>query len=496
MKTQLIPLESHDDLISVRDRMSWAKTPRILLVWPASERIALRPLDLKVLQRHAASLGAQLGLVTRHRTIRREAVALGIPVFISTGEAQRSVWPERKISTRVYQPPKKNLRDLLNQSRIEEGQWRNLFPVRLGAFALGVLAVLALLSLFIPRAQIVLDPELEVQSMSLPVQANATADAVSLTGIIPLRQMRVIVKVERQGFTSGSMAIPETKSQGMVTFRNLTENPVRIPVGTVLLSTGLPGIRFETVEPAQLLGGVNESAVVAIQAELAGASGNVEAETIQAIEGNLGLSVVVSNEEPTSGGKDQLTRAPTDEDRAQLLEALLDSLQVEAASTLETGSASGDVILSDSIEVLQILEETYDPPIGQPGQKVTLTLEIEFSAAYISGKDLTQMATTVFNTSLPSGYIVAESPVEFEKLGSYQTMEPGVVSWTMSASRTIKRRITPDQVFSLVKGLPVADAEKMLSANLPLRSPPVIQIKPAWWPWLPLNPLNYAYTVQ
>jgi hypothetical protein len=123
-------------------------------------------------------------------------------------------------------------------------------------------------------------------------------------------------------------------------------------------------------------------------------------------------------------------------------------------------------------------------------------LEIEFSAAYISGKDLTQMATTVFNTSLPSGYIVAESPVEFENLGGYQTMEPGVVSWTMSASRTIKRRITPDQVFSLVKGLPVADAEKMLSANLPLRSPPVIQIKPAWWPWLPLNPLNYAYTVQ
>jgi hypothetical protein len=67
MKTQLIPLESHDDLISIRDRMSWAKTPRILLVWPKSERIPLRPLDLKVLQRHATSLGAQLGLVTRHR---------------------------------------------------------------------------------------------------------------------------------------------------------------------------------------------------------------------------------------------------------------------------------------------------------------------------------------------------------------------------------------------------------------------------------------------
>ena len=58
MKTQIITLESHDDLISVRDRLSWAKTPRILLVWPKYEKVTLRQVDLKILQRHAASLGA------------------------------------------------------------------------------------------------------------------------------------------------------------------------------------------------------------------------------------------------------------------------------------------------------------------------------------------------------------------------------------------------------------------------------------------------------
>ena len=89
MKTQIIMLESHDDLISVRDRMSWAKTPRILLVWPKYEKVALRQVDLKVLQRHASSLGAQLGLVTRARRVRQDAEALRIPVFESTGQAQR-----------------------------------------------------------------------------------------------------------------------------------------------------------------------------------------------------------------------------------------------------------------------------------------------------------------------------------------------------------------------------------------------------------------------
>src|SRR5688500_603303 len=92
VKTQIITLESHDDLISVLDRMSWAKTPRILLVWPKYEKVTLRQVDLKVLQRHALSLGAQLGLVTRTRHVREEAAALNIPIFESTGQAQRVAW--------------------------------------------------------------------------------------------------------------------------------------------------------------------------------------------------------------------------------------------------------------------------------------------------------------------------------------------------------------------------------------------------------------------
>ena len=130
MKTQLIPLESHDDLISIRDRLSWAKTARILLVWPKSERIALRPLDLKVLQRQLASLGAQLGLVTRHRNVRREAQALGIPVFNSTGQAQRNPWPDRNLGNNgPRRLPRQDLREKRKQVRVRSETWRS-HPVR------------------------------------------------------------------------------------------------------------------------------------------------------------------------------------------------------------------------------------------------------------------------------------------------------------------------------------------------------------------------------
>src|SRR5215207_11743402 len=130
MKTQIITLESHDDLISVRDRLSWAKTPRILLVWPKYEKVTLRQVDLKVLQRHAASLGAQLGLVTRARHVREDAEALRIPVFESTGQAQRVAWPKPRRRKWPRRAPRKDLRKQREQASSAEEVWRALPAVR------------------------------------------------------------------------------------------------------------------------------------------------------------------------------------------------------------------------------------------------------------------------------------------------------------------------------------------------------------------------------
>src|SRR6185503_20100483 len=95
MKTQLVHLESHDDLISIHDKMAWAKTPRILLVWPRSQRVDVRPLDLQLLRRHAGSLGAELGLITHDGEILAAARQMKLPVFSTSSEAQLKPWPAR-----------------------------------------------------------------------------------------------------------------------------------------------------------------------------------------------------------------------------------------------------------------------------------------------------------------------------------------------------------------------------------------------------------------
>src|ERR1051325_5611822 len=211
MKTQIITLESHDDLISVRDRMSWAKTPRILLVWPKYEKVTLRQVDLKVLQRHASSLGAQLGLVTRARRVRQDAEALKIPVFESTGQAQRLAWPKPRRKKLSHHPPRKDLREQHQKlsAEVQPGGWRVHPVTRVGAFILGVSSVLVLVALFIPRAQVILQPKSKTQSVVLPVTASPSIDSVFLTGNIPAREKRVVVGGSQTVLVTGEGVTPQ-----------------------------------------------------------------------------------------------------------------------------------------------------------------------------------------------------------------------------------------------------------------------------------------------
>jgi hypothetical protein len=497
MKTQLIPLESHDDLISIRDRMSWAKTPRILLVWPKSERIPLRPLDLKVLQRHAASLGAQLGLVTRHRHIRREALALGIPVFISTGQAQRNPWPERELG-------RKRTRRLFRQQLLEKRvqfrggseAWRNYPLVRIAFFSSGVLAVLVMASLFIPQAQVILSPETKAQTATLPILADPSVETVFITGSIPSRELSLVMEGEQGATVSGRIPIPLDKAEGIATFRNLTEEPVTIPAGTVLTSTGLPGVRFQTMETGELEAGLKATLDLPVQAENAGSAGNVDAGAILAIEGNLGLLVTVTNAEPTKGGRDRMTEAATETDLARLREDLLAQMEEQALRQMQTMLAPGDQIFADTLKAEQILEETYDPPLGQPGKNVKLSMRAEFVASYASEKDLTELASTVLNASLPQGFVATQAPLDFEPLNAHLTDERGVTRWSVRVSRQLEKKVDPAMVIPLVQGKTMAKATSRLEEVFDLPGPPEIRLNPVWWPWLPLIPFNITVEIH
>ena len=498
MKTQIITLESHDDLISVRDRMSWAKTPRILLVWPKYEKVTLRQVDLKVLQRHALSLGAQLGLVTRTRRVRADAEALKIPVFESTGQAQRVAWPKpRRTRTRLIgRAPRQDLREQREQVLSDEKHWR-IHPVaRVGAFLLGVSSVLVLVALFIPRAQVVLQPRSKLQTIVLPVTARPEVDSVFITGNIPAYEKRVIVDGSQTTTVTGRGVTPQSKSTGNVIFRNLTQQAVVVPAGTVVKTKD--NVRFATTGNSEVESGVGKMLELPVEALESGLSGNVEAETITVVEGRLGLLLSVTNPEATTGGREIPSLQASDADRERVKDQLMKSLEQEARLQLGEEMSDGDVLLEDTFGISQILSEMYEPPAGAAGTKLTLTMQVEFSTQYASAEDLTRLASLALNASLPAGFGPAETSDALTiKSATKPAKNPdGSAHWTIRAERRIVQQINPSQVTPLIQGIWAQRAKTVLQKNLPLEVPPQVSLSPSWWPWVPIVPFRISVVTE
>ncbi len=494
MKTKIIALESHDDLISVRDRLSWAKTPRILLVWPKYEKVALRLLDLKVLQRHADSLGAQLGLVTRRANVRRDAESLGIPVFQSTAEAQKRPWtPPKPRVRRIPPPPRRDLRQMRDEIYKKEPAWRTSLLARLIAFTAGVAAVLALAGLFIPRAAVILHPEMRTESVVIPVSASPEFDHVSITGNIPARPLSVTVEAEQSKMATGEIALPKTKAKGVAQFKNLTTGEVVIPAGTVVGTA--TNVRFATLGEARLPAGLDKIVEVRIEALEAGSKGNVDAGAVVFVEGALGLSVAVTNPEPTTGGADAKAIGASDADREQLRDAVIKELRQAALDQIRAQIEAEDLLLADTLESGEIMFEEFSPPAGEAGKTLTLKMRAQFSALVISHSDLERLARLTLAAAIPAGFEPADA-ARFDLLSTPVADASGVVHFPLKAEQTALRKVDTFRVFSLVRGHAPRAAKAELMNAFPLREEPQIVLTPPWWKWLPLIPFNLSVEIE
>jgi baseplate J-like protein len=493
MKTQIISLESHDDLISVRDRMSWAKSPRILLVWPGYEKVALRPLDLRVLQQHARYLGADMGLVTHLPNVRRDAERFSIPVFDSTASAQRDSWPPRRLTgRRAGRHARPDLHVMQAEARPAEAGWRSVPAARVAFFTLGVMSVLAVASLFLPQARIELTPTARQQSLTLPVTASQSITSVLITGGVPAHEFSLTVTGLQAATIVSQAPVPQDKARGVARFKNLTQLGVTIPAGTVIYSAGPATVRFETLNDTHLDGKINSFVEVPIAALEAGGAGNLPANSIQAIDGNLGLSASVTNPEATTGGSDRMAVAPSDGDRQRVHDVLLPLLQAQARTQAAQAIGAQDLLLVNTLKLKQVLEESYDPPAGAPGSLLKLNMRVEYTAQYVRAEDLTRLAEAALDASVPAGFVPAPGTLTFQLSGSPIPDESGAAHFDLEVERQVLHQIDASRVNALVRGLSPEAAARRLLSKLPLAKSPEIHLSPAWWPWLPLIPFRIS----
>jgi hypothetical protein len=496
MKTHIIQLERHDDVNSTRDKMMWGSSQRILLVFPERGPILARRVDLVLLQRHSQALGAQIALVTNSSAVRQNGRELGIPIFKSVIQAQKSPWRvPLQIRRKVYRrPPKRPSLEDLRSRLVKPVRALNLVE-RLIVFTVGIAAVLALVIFIFPGASIFLSTAEQEQRLSLEIWANPAVLAPNLAGGIPAIPIRAEVEGTETARSTGRTRLAHQAATGVVTFTNLTDRDVLVPAGTIVRTQSTPPVRFETTMSVVASLEDEEGTTAPIRAIGPGSGGNVSAGDIIGIEDNVGALLAVINDDPTSGGMDQSSPAPSNEDYEAARERLLVNLRQQAEAALKEALLPETYLLLPSVELHEIEFEERHPEVGAPAEQFKLTVKATFTAWSITAADIRSAVSIALDANVTPGFSPIPGTLYIKLIGSAPS-RGSQMGYQVEAVRQVKANWSKEEVVHLVRGKDLVTATQELQERLELKSPPQFRMTPDWWPRFPHLPFRIQVGAQ
>ncbi len=501
MKTIVIQLDAHDDLISVRDKMVWSKAQRILLVWPKKGHPGLvRKYDFVSLQRHATELGAQLGLVTHDSSVNANARELGIAIFRSPKQAQRQHWQRKRSQKPVQWGEQKAARVAglrLREPQTDEKPSLYLLGwTRLTVFTIGVLAVLVLGTFLLPGATVIVKPVQKEQSLSMNLIVDPKLDSPSMSGQIPADTVSTVIEVQGQISTSGKTSIPDRKAGGLVTLTNLTNRSRILPAGSVISVEQPQYIQFGTSQEAILPAGLGKTVEVSILALEGGSRANLKANAKLALEGPMGPDISVTNLKAFSGGSDRILPAVAQSDYNNLRRQLLDTLKTNARKDLESSLGTEKTLLTDTLTIKEIAKESLLPEVGDPGDELILSLQAVVSALAVANKDIEQIAESALDARLTGDQRPVPSSLSVKPALNVVEQADGQFEMNIIVARKTVADLSNGKMLNAVQGKRPEIASHNLSSLFDLEEPPQIRLTPSWWFWMPSIGFRIQFEVQ
>jgi hypothetical protein len=514
-KPEFVQLEAGDDVVSVRDRLSFLRGKRVLLIWPEDGTVLTRKLDLVLIQREAMRRAIRLALVTHDTTVIQHANELNISTFETIGASERGRWRRGRgkvFANRAQRPKDEPIPDDLKEiaSRIyaeesaAERRWRRI------RFAIGLLLFAAIALgigyVFLPTATVRLTPAQRRIEASASIRVDPLTSGVDVeNAIIPA--LRLSIQIEDSGTieTSGVQALGDAAASGSVVFINQTEQPVTIPAGTTVSTSAGEPISFRTAQEASLPGGIGLQVEVPIEAlpGSAGAVGNVDSGQINTVIGPLSAQVTVRNIVPTAGGTSRSQRIVTQTDRDLLLATVKQQLQTRAYLDLQARLSESQCII---LETMRIAEErsdwtTFSANIGEISDTLSLTMRVVVEATAIEEQFGRQIVYAQMSQQVQSEEAIQPESVTYD-LGceavSSSDSSTGQATFTMSSSGLVTAVIDTEAVRQRLAGLSLNDAVAYLVSELPLQqgTQPGIRIEPDWFSGLPLLPFRISVALE
>jgi hypothetical protein len=495
---KIITLNSDDDIISVCDRLDWIQSTQVLFELPDSGGVLDDGLDLVRLRRFADQRRLDIGLITQNKGLARQARALGLPAFQSASEGEskrREWWRGRRRSERVGLPT-------VGGDRLADWRWdssevteidevRQLTPRHwLFRFAAILLfsAALALLVIgfayTVPRATITLKPQVIPVTVNQQVIADPALAAVNYRDVaMPARLIEVVQSWQAAIETTGTVLLPVAPARGTVVFVNLTDEAVAVPEGTTLL-TGT-GTRFRTIAPLTMIGVISSTAEIEVVAVDLGPDGNVAANEINGVEGELSRQLQVSNPAPMSGGEVRQVPAVAEQDLSRLRSQVRQFLQAVALADMETRLSEREFLARTSLRLGDIHYELFSHAVGEQTDELRLKTEASLQATAV---DLTQASGLVYEAlaaKAPAGFSLVASSIHYGQGDVVAVDDDGRVTFILNGRGVIAAELEVAGPLQAITGQAPEYAVAYLYQQMPLREYPAIEIWPNWFRRVP-----------
>lgn len=481
MKVQIIQLEAEDDHVSTRDRISWARADKAVLVWPRSGRPLARRLDLTLVQRHAQRLGIELALVSFDPEVIASAGRLGLPVFESLEQLPSGSWrsADAPHPSFKHRPPAEL--DELRQAR------DRITPItslrldqrgRIAAVAVCSLAMLAVAVAVIPGADIGLEPTAGELNTTIELTLDPELQAPNGSDRLPASRHTVQVSGQLQAETTGISRAPAAAASGEVEITSLSTDPLDIPAGTGLRAGE---VRFLTSQRAEL---EDEVVSVPIVAAEPGRAGNVAAERIDSVEGSLGFLVRVTNPLPTRGGRDVTAEAVSEDDRLRLNEALVELLLAQAEDELGAALGSGRALAPGTVRLGRVIEQQFDRQAGELASTLSLRMTIEVEMLSFDSQQAEQALAAQLAETVPAGRFVVPGSLVFSPLEAELDGAGARLQFRVRAHEA--RQLNLGAVRRAARGASAGSIAEVLETRFRLAEPAAIELRPSWLPWMPL----------
>lgn len=509
MKEQVIHLDAHDDVTSVRDKLGWVRAARVLLVFPddPAHPILQRKLDLILLQREATRQKAQLALITIDPAVIDNAQELKLACFPTVEASHQRYWRSPRARLKIARPQKPASLDpdLIEAATRLRSASHNITPqqrraIQIGLVGLPVLIILMVIVLILPGATIRLQPATNQVTVTITVTADPEVKAVdNARRTIPARPIGIEVDASAKVETTGKKDIPAKKASGAALFTNLLNDQVTIPAGTIIRTTAAQPIRFVTLADVTLPGKVGQTVEVDIEALEAGFEGNLPSNRINEVEGLLATRIAVTNPQPTRGGDVTEVQAIDQSDYDQVRALALQQLQQRAYASMQTDPfialQDTEFVPADTLAVVLIAFETYSGTIGQEASEVELNMRATVQGIAIDERLARQVAYDELAKKVGTGLQISADTMLFKRGEVTQIDDQRRVTFVMQGAGDVLATVPPDEVRHLVRGQTLPAAALRLESNFPLVAPPTIQVWPGFWPILPLLPLRIEVEV-